>query len=68
MPSEKNIPRREDPHADGKSLSEDMPIPTASEDEVLEDTARLAREGREKLEKDPKERGTASTDIDTPRE
>lgn len=31
------------------------PIPPASEDEVLEETARLAREGKKELESDPKE-------------
>ena len=36
-------------------MREDAPIPRASEDEVLEDTARLAREGRKELEADPKE-------------
>lgn len=35
---------------------EDQPIPTASEDKVLDETARLAREGRKELESDPKER------------
>jgi hypothetical protein len=39
---------------------EDEPIPTASEDRVLEETARLAREGRKELESDPKERKPAS--------
>ncbi|MDB5860546.1 MAG: hypothetical protein JWQ76_4235 [Ramlibacter sp.] len=34
---------------------EDEPIPTASEDKVLDETARLAREGRKELESDPKE-------------
>jgi len=35
---------------------EDEPIPAASEDEVLEETARLAREGRKELDSDPRER------------
>jgi hypothetical protein len=35
--------------------SADEPIPTASEDRVLDETARLAREGRRELEADPKE-------------
>jgi hypothetical protein len=39
---------------------EDEPIPRASEDEVLEDTARLAREGRKELDADPKEPKPAS--------
>jgi hypothetical protein len=34
---------------------EDEPIPRASEDEVLQETARLVREGRKELEADPKE-------------
>ena len=34
---------------------EDEPIPAASEDKVLDSTARLAREGRKELEADPKE-------------
>ena len=34
---------------------EDEPIPAASEDKVLDETARLAREGRKELESDPKE-------------
>ena len=34
---------------------EDEPIPSASEDRVLEETARLAREGRKELESDPRE-------------
>ena len=35
---------------------EDEPIPAASEDQVLEETARLAREGRKELDSDPRER------------
>ena len=34
---------------------EDEPIPSASDDKVLEETARLAREGRQQLESDPRE-------------
>ena len=34
---------------------EDEPIPSASDDKVLDETARLAREGRKELEADPKE-------------
>jgi len=34
---------------------EDVPLPAASEDEVLDQTARLAREGRRELEADPLE-------------
>jgi hypothetical protein len=36
-------------------MREDEPIPTASEDKVLDETVRLAREGRQQLESDPKE-------------
>lgn len=39
---------------------EDEPIPRASEDTVLEETARLAREGRKELEADPHEQRPAS--------
>jgi hypothetical protein len=44
MPHEpKNLP---DPiHEDGK-MREDEPIPSASDDKVIEETARLVREGR----------------------
>ena len=37
------------------TLREDEPIPAASDEKVLEETARLAREGRKQLESDPKE-------------
>lgn len=57
MPKETS-PDRE-AQADGTGRA-DEPIPAASEDEVLEDTARLAREGRKKLEADPKEPKPAS--------
>lgn len=40
---------------DGKTEHEDEPIPRASEDKVLEETARLVREGRREREADPKE-------------
>lgn len=43
-----------------ESTHEDEPIPAASEDKVLEETARLAREGRKELESDPKEQKPAS--------
>jgi len=45
---------RQDAGNDGTGR-EDEPIPRASEDKVLEETARLAREGRKQLESDPKE-------------
>jgi hypothetical protein len=38
-----------------KPMREDEPLPEASEDRVLDETARLAREGRKELESDPKE-------------
>lgn len=43
--------------ADGTdgTMREDEPMPSASEEEVLEETARLAREGRKQLESDPRE-------------
>ncbi|MES2941010.1 MAG: hypothetical protein V4864_25245 [Pseudomonadota bacterium] len=57
MPTEPN----RNPEADNNGTQrEDEPIPTASEDKVLDDTARLAREGRKELESDPKERKPAS--------
>jgi len=37
------------------TLHEDSPLPAASEERVLEETARLAREGRKELDADPKE-------------
>lgn len=40
-------------------MHEDEPIPTASEDKVLDETARMAREGRKELEADPKEQKPA---------
>jgi hypothetical protein len=38
-----------------KPMREDEALPAASEDRVLEETARLAREGRKELESDPRE-------------
>ena len=52
MPTETN--RSQDDENNG-TQREDEPIPRASEDKVLEETARLAREGRKELEADPKE-------------
>lgn len=46
---------RGEPAQNDPTLHEDSPLPAASEDEVLEETARLAREGRKELEADPKE-------------
>jgi hypothetical protein len=48
-------------HEDGK-MREDQAVPRASEEEVLRETARLAREGQKELERDPKEQ------TNTPRE
>lgn len=57
MPDDTN----RNPEADNNgTLREDEPIPSASDDKVLDDTARLAREGRKELESDPKERKPAS--------
>jgi hypothetical protein len=41
-------------------MREDEAIPSASEDKVLEETARMAREGRKELESDPREPKPAS--------
>jgi len=49
-----------DTTGDGKP-HEDGPLPSASDDEVLDETARLARGGRKALEADPKEPKPAST-------
>lgn len=57
MPTEIN--RGQEAQNDG-NLREDEPVPAASEDKVLEETARLAREGRKELEADPKERKPSS--------
>ena len=46
--------RKQDSQEDA-TLREDEPIPAASDEKVLEETARLAREGRKQLESDPKE-------------
>lgn len=40
-----------------KPMREDEALPEASEDRVLDETARLAREGRKQLESDPNENG-----------
>jgi hypothetical protein len=45
----------QDPDATSGVGREDEPLPAASEDRVLDETARLAREGRKELEADPKE-------------
>lgn len=62
-----STPPRDPAHEDGK-MREDVQVPRAPEDEVLEETARLAREGRRELENDPKEQGTDRDERDTFRE
>lgn len=57
MPTEN--PRKPEGGTEG-STHEDEPIPAASEDKVLDETARLAREGRKELESDPREQKPAS--------
>jgi hypothetical protein len=52
MPTEKQ--RNQDAGNDSM-MREDEPIPAASDDKVLDETARLAREGRKELASDPKE-------------
>lgn len=47
--------RSQEPAENNGTGREDEPLPSASEDRVLEETARLAREGRQQLESDPKE-------------
>lgn len=54
-PSMPNPHQRSDLDGTDGSMSEDEALPPASEEEVLEETARLAREGRKQLESDPKE-------------
>lgn len=54
MPTDK--PDSPEPDAKDTPLREDGPLSSASEAKVLEETARLAREGREQLESDPKEK------------
>ncbi|MBC5768586.1 hypothetical protein [Ramlibacter albus] len=49
-----------DPTENHGTSQEDEPTPAASQDKVLEETARLAREGLKQLESDPKERKTGS--------
>jgi hypothetical protein len=44
-----------DADAEDPTLREDGPIPAASDDQVLDETARLVREGRKELQADPKE-------------
>ncbi len=44
-----------DTDAEDAPLHEDGPIPAASDDQVLDETARLVREGRKELQADPRE-------------
>ncbi len=53
-------PDRQPPEDNNGTGTADAPVPRASDDTVLEETARLAREGRKELEADPKERGSAA--------
>ncbi|MBI5277101.1 MAG: hypothetical protein HY854_11630 [Burkholderiales bacterium] len=64
MPTPNN-PTRDTIHEDGK-MREDADVPRVPEDKVLEETARLAREGQQKLRE--REGGTAGGQTDTPRE
>jgi hypothetical protein len=48
--------QRSQPAENDGTRHEDEPIPSASDDRVLEETARLAREGTKELQADPKER------------
>lgn len=62
-------PKEHDPaHADGKMREDDVNVPRAPDDKVLDATTRMAKEGQKKLESDPRERGSAGTQTDTPRE
>ena len=48
--------QRGDPgRADGMNDEDDEPLPPASEEDVLEETVRMAREGRRERDADPKE-------------
>jgi hypothetical protein len=42
------------------TMREDEPMPAASDDKVLDETVRLARQGRKELEADPREPKPAS--------
>jgi hypothetical protein len=57
MSNEINRGREADNDANAR---EDEPIPAASDDKVLDETVRLAREGRKELESDPRERKPSS--------
>lgn len=51
MPTDIDAGRDED----DDTPREDQPIPLASDDEVVDETVRLAREGRKEREADPRE-------------
>ena len=57
MPPEIN---REQAADNDGTRREDEPIPAASEEKVLDNTVRLAREGKKELDADPKERKPGS--------
>ena len=53
--------QKQDPQNDTEDMTrEDEALPQASEDQVLEETARMAREGRKALDADPREPKPAS--------
>lgn len=53
--------QKQDPQNDSDDVTrEDEALPRASEDQVLEETARMAREGRKALDADPREPKPAS--------
>ena len=53
--------QKQDPQNDTEDMNrEDEALPQASEDQVLEETARMAREGRKALDADPREPKPAS--------
>jgi hypothetical protein len=47
--------QKQDPQDTSETTREDEALPEASEDHVLDETARMAREGRKALESDPHE-------------
>ena len=52
----------EEPKKEEGVMREDEALPQASEDEVLNETARLAREGRRQLEEDENEPANRAED------
>ena len=60
MPNDPKQQPDPDAQAPTGAEHEDEPIPSASDDKVIEETARLAREGRQQLESDPREPKPAS--------